>query len=217
MDAGDPRAALMALVAGSEGETLASLSRLIGRNAAYLHQFVHRGTPRRLAEEDRRLLSRYFGVPESRLGGAAEDAPVRVRVRQLDARVRVRRLDARASAGPGALNDGEEVVGGVDFSPAMLRALGVRGGPVALIEARGTSMAPGIADGDQLLVDAGDTRVTARGGVFVIRADGAVMVKRVRRRAGRLEVTSDAPDAPPVCAEGIEVIGRVVWQSRAVR
>lgn len=208
MNGNDARSALLDLVAATEGESLAGLSRLLGRNPAYLQQFVTRGSPRRLEERDRRTLARYFGVDEGVLGGEPSAARPRVSVP---------RLDARASAGPGAINGDERVVEAIDFSPAMLRGLGVRQGPVALIEARGTSMAPGIADGDQLLVDQGDTRVTAGGGVFVIRADGAVMVKRVRRRAGTLIITSDAPDAPPVVADAVEVVGRVVWQSRAVR
>ncbi|WP_174279385.1 S24 family peptidase [Sphingomonas bacterium] len=204
----DPRAVLAALVAASEGESLSSLSRLLGRNDAYLQQFVRRGTPRRLAEGDRALLARYFGVAEAVLGGR-EIAPGPMPVR-------VPRLDARASAGPGALNDGERPVDAIDFPPRLLRSLGVRGGPVALIEARGDSMAPGIADGDQLLVDQGDTRVTGRGGVFVVRIDGATLVKRVARRGGAVVATSDNPASPPVGEGVVEVIGRVVWQSRAV-
>ena len=67
MEASDPRAALAAMVARS-GASYAALSRLIGRNAAYLQQFVTRGSPRRLDERDRRLLAAYFGVGEHELG-----------------------------------------------------------------------------------------------------------------------------------------------------
>ena len=48
----DVRSALEALCR-ERGEDYASLSRLIGRNAAYIQQFIKRGTPQRLAEEDR--------------------------------------------------------------------------------------------------------------------------------------------------------------------
>lgn len=208
----DPRATLAELVARRDGESLSSLSRLLGRNAAYLQQFVKRGSPRRLAEGDRALLARYFGVEEAMLGG-----PARAESAPSGTWVAVPRLDARASAGPGALNGAEQVVGTIDFPSGLLRSLGVRGGPLALVEARGDSMAPGIADGDQLLVDQGDTRVTGKGGVFVVGIDGATLVKRVRRRAETLVVLSDNPAAAPVGAGPVEVIGRVVWQSRAVR
>ncbi|WP_375380891.1 helix-turn-helix transcriptional regulator [uncultured Sphingomonas sp.] len=200
--------ALATLVSAGEGESLSSLSRLIGRNEAYLQQFVKRGSPRRLAEADRALLARYFGVEEAVLGGPKPAASLPL--------VSVPRLDARVSAGPGALNDDDRIVDAIDFPPQMLRSIGVRGA-VALVEATGDSMAPGIADGDLLLVDQGDRRVTATGRVFVIRIDGATLVKRVARRGGAIMVTSDNPSASPVAADAVEVIGRVVWQSRAVR
>ena len=63
----DGRTALARLI-GERGEDYAGLSRLIGRNAAYIQQFIKRGTPRRLAEADRRILARYFGVAEAMLG-----------------------------------------------------------------------------------------------------------------------------------------------------
>jgi hypothetical protein len=46
-----------------------ALSRMIGRNPAYIQQFIKRGSPKRLEEGDRRTLARYFGVSERLLGG----------------------------------------------------------------------------------------------------------------------------------------------------
>ena len=69
----DPREALMRL-ASERGVSLAALSAMLGRNVAYLQQFVGRGSPKRLAEEDRRALAAFFGVEERVLGGAAEGA-----------------------------------------------------------------------------------------------------------------------------------------------
>ena len=50
------------------GEDYAALSRLIGRNPAYIQQFIRRGSPRRLAEADRRTLARYLAMDEKLLG-----------------------------------------------------------------------------------------------------------------------------------------------------
>ncbi len=55
------------------GENFASLSRLIGRNDAYIQQYLRKGTPRSFRERERRALARYFSVPESMLGGMAEE------------------------------------------------------------------------------------------------------------------------------------------------
>lgn len=55
-------------VARERGESLAALSRAIGRNAAYLQQFVTRGTPRRLGEVERLRLAQRLNIDERELG-----------------------------------------------------------------------------------------------------------------------------------------------------
>jgi hypothetical protein len=55
-------------LAAANGKSLAELSRLIGRNVAYLQQFVRRGTPRRLPEDERLALAQLFQVDERELG-----------------------------------------------------------------------------------------------------------------------------------------------------
>ena len=73
MDSAGPRAALAALVDRS-GASYAALSRLLGRNPAYLQQFVTRGSPRRLAEGDRDDHRAALGVePQEALGLKAEE------------------------------------------------------------------------------------------------------------------------------------------------
>ena len=62
-----PRVRLPEL-AREQGRSLASLSTMIGRNAAYLNQFVNRGTPRRLPEDERRHLAIVLNVDERELG-----------------------------------------------------------------------------------------------------------------------------------------------------
>lgn len=46
---------------------LAHLSQALQRNESYLHQFVHRGTLRRLPEEARAILTDLLQVPETAL------------------------------------------------------------------------------------------------------------------------------------------------------
>lgn len=205
----DPRGALDAIVR-QKGESLAGLSRMLGRNAAYLQQFVTRGSPKRLDERDRRHLAAYLGVGEAMLGGdAGETGPVTVRVR---------RIDASASAGPGALVE-EEGASAEAIPQEWLRRLNLRRDQISFIAARGDSMEPGIADGDLMLVDHSARNVGPRGAVFVLRFRGAVVVKRLALRDGVVAVVSDNPTyaTDEVPASEIEVIGRVVWLSRALR
>lgn len=176
---------------------------MLGRGPAYLQQWVRYGSPRRLAERDRRVLADFFGVAETLLGGEPA-APT----------VRIPRLDVAASAGPGAIAEDEAVLGLDTMTAAFARSLGVRDGHAAIIRVAGDSMAPRLLDGDRLLIDQASRSPDARGGVYVIRVDGALLVKRVRRFGGRLIAESDNPLASPVSGGAIEVIGRAVWQMR---
>ncbi|MEN2785507.1 helix-turn-helix transcriptional regulator [Sphingomonas qilianensis] len=211
MEIGDPRPVLDRLVQ-ERGESYAALSRMLQRNDAYLQQFVKRGTPRLLAERDRKLLARYFGVDDAVLGGAAPVPPAPV--------IGVRLLDVAASAGPGRLVDAEHAAATLPFDRGMLERLGIRSTRLAMIDAHGDSMRPLIEHGDQIMVDEADTRVGARGGIYVIRLDGVLMVKRVTRAGDRMTILSDNPDFPaigPRPAAEVEIVGKVVWLSRSLR
>ena len=115
------------------GEDYAALSRLIGRNPAYIQQFIHRGSPRKLAEDDRKLLARYLGVDESLLGGPLV-APVAGDL------ISVPRLAVEASAGPGALASREETISRFGFDTRWLRGVASAPQNVSAIAVRGESM-----------------------------------------------------------------------------
>ena len=131
--------------------------------------------------------------------------------------VRVPRLDISASAGPGALVEAERRIGDLGVDPALMARLNVRPGDLSVIRASGDSMSPTIADGDELLVDRSDRRLGRAGRIFVIKIDGVLLVKRVSKPGLAVRVASDNPAYPPVEAAAVEVVGRVVWLSRALR
>jgi hypothetical protein len=66
----DPIRSRIVKLAGNRGLTLKELSLMVGRNHAYLQQFVRRGSPRNLPEAIRLELSRILAVPESDLNAA---------------------------------------------------------------------------------------------------------------------------------------------------
>ncbi len=206
----DVRSTLAGL-ADEAGTSLAWLSRALGRNDAYLQQFVKRGTPRRLDEEDRRWLAAYFNVDERALGGTAGGAATMVAVR---------RIDAEAHAGAGGLVEDDRNGGEERIDPRVVARLGVSPAALTMITAHGDSMEPLIHDGDALFVDMTDRRLSSRPGIFVIRLDDALLVKRVARIGLEVQVTSDNPAAPliaPVRADRVAVIGRVVRLARSLR
>jgi phage repressor protein C with HTH and peptisase S24 domain len=207
------------------GEDYASLSRLLGRNQAYVQQFIKRGIPRRLSENDRRLLAIHFDVPEAYLGGptglVAQLAPAGEPADPMQdaGYVLIPAYDVRAAAGDGALADAESVSGALAFQARWARTI-ASGGIKALsvVKVEGDSMFPTLADGDNILIDTAD-RERLRDGIYVLRVEDALMVKRLSLSpAGRkVTIRSDNPAYPtwPDCDPAdISVIGRVVWVGR---
>ncbi len=215
----DARKALEQLIL-ERGEDFSSLSKLLGRNPAYVQQFIRRGIPRKLDEDDRRILARYFGVDEAALGGPA--APVaapaarRMRGREM-ALIPLLRLGA--SAGPGAIVDEEAAESQVGFETGWLRKLGSSAENLSIIQVAGDSMTPTLADGDDILVDRADAAARLRDGIYVLRIDDALMVKRLAMNpvVRSLTIKSDNPAYPEWSncdPAAINIIGRVIWVGR---
>lgn len=209
----------------ARGEDYASLSRLIGRNPTYVQQFVKRGVPRRLSEDDRRTLARHFGISERLLGGPDDSTGVRGIAPRSDRAappgdyVLIPALDIGASAGSGRIADGENPVATLAFQSSWVRTI-ASGRPEALsvIHVEGDSMLPTLADGDQIVVDA-DDRERLRDGIYVLRTDDALLVKRlsVNPATRRLSIKSDNsayPSWDDCDPATVAVIGRVVWVGR---
>jgi phage repressor protein C with HTH and peptisase S24 domain len=210
----DPRLVLERLCA-ERGEDFAGLSRMLGRNPAYIQQFVRRGVPKKLGEEERRKLARYFSIPESLLGGPPHEEPVA-------GLVPVKRTPVRASAGPGAIPYEEAGKPYLAFDEAWLKALTASpASRLSIIRVEGDSMAPTLNAGDDILVDLGDCADRLRDGIYVLRADDALVVKRLALHpvGRRVTVQSDNPAYPdwPDCSiDEINCIGRVIWAGRKI-
>ncbi len=210
----DPRVVLERLCT-ERGEDFAGLSRMLGRNPAYIQQFVRRGVPKRLGEAERRKLARYFSIPESLLGGPAEMEPV-------GGLIPVKRSPVRASAGPGAIPYEQAGKPYFAFDENWLKSLTASpAGSLSIIRVEGDSMAPTLNAGDDILIDPGDCAERVRDGIYVLRADEALVVKRLALHpAGRrVTVQSDNPAYPdwPDCdIDDLQCIGRVIWAGRKI-
>ncbi len=182
---------------------------MIGRNATYLQQFVRKGSPRKLEEDDRRTLSRFLGVDEVELGGPGEKS-----LRPSSEWSDVPRLALGASAGPGRVVGDERPFGAFRFSTRWLRGQGFDPAALSAIAVTGDSMEPTLRDGDEILVDR--TPRPLRDGIHVVRVDDALLVKRIDAgRAGMVTLLSDNPAYRPIELEpaALAVIGRVVWKA----
>lgn len=210
--ADDVRSALDALIR-DRGEDYSTVSRLLGRNAAYIQQFIKRGTPRRLSEEDRIRLAAYFRVSEELLGGRSGRAPPA----PVSALVTIPRIAIGASAGPGGIAEIEERDRPIAFDDALLRQLGAgRRSALSIIRVAGDSMEQTLYDGDDILVDR-DAVAIRSGGIYVLRLDDLLMVKRLLRDERGLVVHSDNPNHAGIVdfdPATLQVIGRVLWCGR---
>lgn len=207
----DVRQRLLELAA-RRGVSLAGLSSMIGRNSSYLQQFIRKGSPRKLEEEDRRRLAQFFAVPEAELGAAADNSSRRAPVR--GEWVDVPRLPLGAAAGAGALAGEEAPFDSFRFSRGWLREQGLANAELHAIRVQGDSMEPLLHDGDEILVDRAQRAL--RDGIHVVRLGDALMVKRLAAAGpGRALLLSQNSAYPPieVALDELEIVGRVVWKS----
>ncbi|MDX2270424.1 MAG: helix-turn-helix transcriptional regulator [Cyanobacteriota bacterium] len=129
--------------------------------------------------------------------------------------------DVEASAGSGALLDAPvEELERIDFQRSWLqRQFHTSPVGLVLIYVRGESMEPTLRSGDIILVD---RKVTdPREGIFVVRLDGSLLLKRLQVYPGRrIEVCSDNPAYKPFelnvkdPPDDFAVIGRVLGSIR---
>ena len=200
--------------------SLAALSRLIGRNDAYLQQFVTRGSPRHLDEADEQKIAEFLGFApdlfETRRWDDSRSEPATRRPAAtptgLQDWVEVPRFPLDASAGPGAFGAQEISYDAIRFSPRWMREMGLEGADLSAIRVEGDSMEPVLRSGDEILVDRGKR---SSEGIHVVRVGDALHVKQVQPIGpGRLRLVSANPAYAPMdlAADEIEIVGRVVWK-----
>jgi len=130
--------------------------------------------------------------------------------------------DVRAAAGYGAIVEDEHIINWLAFRKEWLwRELRANISDLYLIEVDGESMEPTLRPGDVILVDRRDAQNVPRDGIYVLRMDGSLLVKRLQRLPGRkINVTSDNEAYKPFeidldrATDDIAIIGRVVWAGR---
>lgn len=212
----DARRALDELIQ-KRGCNYSEISRLLGRNAAYIQQYIRRGSPKQLDDQDRSVLARFFGVDEKVLGGPARRAHQGVDLAHIPI------LDVEASAGYGAHTGSESNSAQFGFDEKWLRRLTAsKASNLSIIGVLGDSMEPTLHDGDEVMVDLGDGQARLRDGIYVLRMDDMLSVKRIaiEPQGKQVSVLSDNPTYPSW--RGLEkrmlnVVGRVLWFGRTLR
>ena len=212
------RAVLAALT--KAGLTLKQGSRALGRNDAYLQQYLYRGSPRRLPEDVRLRLADLTGErtesfldPQLRsLHGSA-----------VPSRLAVPLLDVSAAAGGGRI--GNDTAGddtALAFPPMLLRRItSAPTSSLRLITISGDSMAPTLEDGDMVMVDTGRTSPSPPG-IFILDDGVGLVAKRVDAVPNsfpqQLRLSSDNPAYSNYQRriDEVRILGRVVWFARSL-
>ncbi len=131
--------------------------------------------------------------------------------------------DAAASAGPGAEAEDAAPIHRLAFRADWLRRMTRADlSQLAVIAVDGDSMEPTLRQGDNVLVDLSQNRPGLKDGIYVLRTDGGLQVKRVAVHpiTGRVTIISDNrehyPSYTDLAPEGIAVLGRVIWLGRQI-
>jgi len=197
----DPRRALDDLIK-ERGESYSSVSRLLSRNPAYIQQFIKRGSPTRLDDSDMAQLSVHFGVPAEVFGGDAVPEntglstiaiPVLGTTDDADALARIRLVDE-----------------------AWVRKLSHKPTGVSIVMVEGDAMNPTLRHGDEVLIQRYLANENPRDGLYVIRADAGLLVRRIALEPtrNRISVLTDNPTYPNwdgLPRNGVQIVGRVIW------
>lgn len=196
----EPREALDGLIS-ERGETYASISRLLGRNSAYIQQFIKRGSPARLDQSDIALLALHFDVPVEVLGG--KEGPT-VGQRSI---IKVPLLN-------GTGNDSRSQWRLVDA--AWLGRLCDQPSSVAILPIVGEAMEPTLCNGDEVMISRVRAQESVREGLYAIRGSSEIFVRRIAidPTKNRLTVLTDHPAYPSwqgIQRKGVDIVGRVIW------
>lgn len=230
MELDPPRLRLLELIADRETD-LKTVSESIGRNHAYLQQYIKRGSPRNLPEDVREELGRHFGVPPDEFKAAPkkmDQSPVakapegRIVTVAGEEYALLPVYDLRLSAGPGAWTEGDGTP--LYFEPARFQWLrsitNADLGHLMLAQVDGDSMEPTLRSGDQVLIHL-LSKQPQRDGIYGIRRGDEMQVKRIAisPRDNTLTIISDNPAYPTwegIDPDTVDVIGRVLWLGRRV-
>lgn len=205
---------LQAIASHPEKLNLKQLSLRLGRNHAYLHQYVHRSSPRALPEQLRYLLAKLLDVDESRLRSHSTSPPDPKQKKPKDAvsndLITIEYVDhpsqIRLAGNPWSIP--ASVFRKNSSSPSQKVRLAVLGESTADFSFR---------QGDVVILDTSDTS-PQRAGYFAIDTGENIRVRHIEQNANSpavlLHIGQDGDAFYEISADLINIMGRVIFHSR---
>ena len=192
------------------GLTMAAASVALGRNRAYMHQYLERGLPKVLNYPDSVTLGELLDCDPAEL--RHETVPKRKpakRTRRIPPAgipgvplSAIPEMEIEAAAGPGALNEEFATEKARWYLPESMVRHEADANPEGLriLRVRGNSMEPEMSAGDRIVVDTA-RRIPATGEMAVLWDGNGLVVKRIEtvREPGPPQLRSDLRQ-PGLCA-----------------
>ena len=216
--------------------SMASASIAIGKNSAYLQQYIVKGSPIRLPEEQRKRLSVILDVPEQELTDISVashsllsivdkiDKPTNSisellsKINNNNEIIFIKMLDIN-----NCCKNGEKSIADITFGHWAMPLVDFRqitmSAPenIKLIRVKGDSMNPTLKDGDWIMVDI-THKAPDSDGLFLLHLANGLAVKRVQCGLGQnITVISDNPIYAPIPAtlEEVPIAGKIIYTLKA--
>jgi len=129
---------------------------------------------------------------------------------------RVPIIDIRAPANAGSTGEGERAIGFSMFATDWLRSItSAPFSQLAVVSVAGDAMEPTLRNGDHALIDTSQLNLR-REGIYVLRIDDTLMVKRVTMHPATKRVTIGTDNSryqtyADLDPGNVEALGRVIW------
>ncbi len=199
---------------------LAAASRAIGKNQAYIQQYIVKGSPVILKDTDRKIIANMLEVDEKELMDSKTLKDM-MKIHNLEKNVikteyiTIDIVDATACCGVGIENFQENVIGQWNMPLLEYRTISTTSAPdnVKMIRVKGDSMVPTIKDGDWALVDT-SFRAPDSDGIYLLKISTGLAIKRLQGSVGNnITIISDNPKYPPVTASSGEILicGKIIY------
>ncbi len=205
------------LIESSKTDCYASISALLGRSHSYIQQYITRGSPKLLREEDRRKIAHYFGISPRDLLVSDHDHVLTPHPSHSQMTIKPPSLPPDVSEERFARNTAP-----MPFSKTwLLQNFQLSLDDVICVIIDGDSMAPTICPGDQLLVDRSSALFRDAGLYLMHAPNGGYTACRITLHPthGRPILSHDNTVYPIIndCDwNTLNIIGQIIWFGRTL-
>ncbi|MBR2299354.1 MAG: S24 family peptidase [Alphaproteobacteria bacterium] len=186
-----------------KGKNYRSLSMAIGKNEAYLHQYINKGSPLRLPEEERRKLAALLDVEEQEL----TDIALPKTISPTTGHSKTSLIEI-ISSNPAQASSGFLSLPLSDYS----NITSASSDHIKMLRVNGDSMVPTLKDGDYVLTDI-TSPLFSSDGLYVIRLASALTVRRIQQiNSSEFLIIPDNSNYKgiTIASKKLEIVGKVI-------